>query len=154
MKQRKTLTLIVTILTCITISFGAYAVIDHQRISASVLAQDALRTNASHSTIHSALQDVYTELKRSHFLDDHGRVNFPETGSTDRSYNESVERLGDFVKSQVTFEDFRGRRIDIRTFHTPDMNTLVVWEYADGADPQEISVALQIGLGKRGVRIN
>jgi hypothetical protein len=132
---------------------AAYAVFVRARYTASVLAPDALTTNAPRAMVMPAVNKVYEQLRLRHFMDPQGRVRFADGTSTDTSKQESASQNGDFIRGVTSFDDPAGNRVTIRDYSAPQFGTLVVWEYAGGKDVQEISVILQQELARQGVKL-
>ena len=123
------------------------------RYIATALSSNALRTTAPSSTIVSALNGLYREVRRRHFTDDTGRVVFADGGSTDTTSVELVKVMGEFAEGTRTFDDPDGNRVTVKWYSEPKIGTLISWEYAGGQDPQTVSVILQRELAKAGVVI-
>ena len=144
--------LIVTLIVLIT-GVSIYAAVGTGGWSATLLAPDALQTDAPQRVVNDAMWAAYNELRLQHFRDPDGFVRFPDGTSTDTTFEQSSRRSNEFVTVHTSFDAPDGNRIDIRSYHTPYMDTLFVWEYEGASDVQMISVALQKQLAKQGVTL-
>lgn len=114
-----------------------------------LLSRNVLRTSASPADVTSAINRVYRELRLEHYQSESGEIRFDDGTSRDRTSNESVSRTGDFVQGQRTFDDPEGRPIRICWYREPGLGTLIVWEYADPDDDQQIATILQVAIRQR-----
>ena len=130
-----------------------FAALTNARYSATILAPDALITDAPRAIVATAIGKVHDELRLRHFMDAQGRVRFEDGTSVDTKTTESARKNGDFIRGLMSFDDPAGNRITIRDYSSPQFGTLVVWEYAGGKDEQQISVILQQELARQGVKL-
>jgi hypothetical protein len=121
--------------------------------TATILAPDALTTDAPRAVVIEAIGRVYEQVRLRHFMDAQGRVKFADGSSTDTSKQESASNDGDFIRGVMSFDDPAGDRVTIRDYSLPKFGTLVLWERGGGKDVQEVSVILQQELTRLGVKL-
>jgi hypothetical protein len=115
-----------------------------------VLAPNALHTTASREIVSEAIHGALRELRIKHFTDKRGVVRFQDGTSIDKTTTEWERGTGSFVESEISFEDFQGRRVTINNYSKSENDALIVWRYEGGGNPQDVSAILQERLAKAG----
>ena len=114
----------------------------------TVLSKNAIRvstTAASHVT--PAMHYVYEEMRLRRFMDERGKVTFPDGTSTEKKKIERSSRTGAFLHSYLSFETPEGGFVTMNYYAEDGRDGLLVWECRD-VDPQKVSEHLQISLAK------
>lgn len=120
---------------------------------ATLLNGTSLRTDAPSGIVAEVCGDVYDEMRLRHFMDTKGRVTFADGTSRDSTSNEIVSVTDGIATGIKYFDDPKGNKITLKWITEPKIGTLISWEYQE-SDPQDVSVAIQKALAKRGVTLD
>ena len=119
----------------------------------TVLSKNAIRVSvAASSHVTPAMHYVYEEMRLRRFMDEKGKVIFPDGTSTEKKKDEKASQTGTFLHCHLSFETPEGGFVTMNYYAEDGRDGLLVWECRD-VDPQKVSEHLQVSLGKSGVRI-